>query len=773
MSNMDRDNNTPLVSVVSPVYNGRDFLIPYIDSVRAQTLKDWELILVDDGSTDDSAEIAELQAKQDPRIKVIRAEHQNAGNARNVGFEAARGKYTCFLDSDDECKPDMLLHMYEAAEKHDADMVLCLVDAYSEFYRETTNMTWAVRESLIPFTEDGCYNRHSCRENLFQSCIISPWNKMMRSEMLRKNGIKAQSQLAANDVVLSCMALACAERIYVLRENLYVQRRDYSGSITSNLGTKAKCMCGYTASLGLMEELKRLGLYDELRETYQKLAIHNCIWYLEKEYENVGIMRDYFKFLKEEGFSKLDLDDLERRVEYEGKQDNKEFEAVRSSDFEEYLYHMISNCRRKEESDELQLFKRKYQVLHYENSKAFRLGNGLLKTPRKVRYLGKTTRRIKRKNKSRTAGKRIAIVAFETFHYEVTENVMRICNLKDNFVAAYLNTPARREVSHMLGEKTSPLVEWHSFKKPNLKPQLSRTAEGEEVIEAFFNDICNKDIDCLIIPSVEYSPERYRMLIERMPSGIELILGVHNINSVFGPECSQLLKSVLDKADSYFVISSALKETMLSMGVDKKIYVFPPIYEGSVKRDIRAEKKPVVFTVTGIVDSNRKDYQSFVDALKSVEDIYPDIRVVLLGNADSDYGRSIKAQMEELRAKGLDYRMYFERILQPDFDEVLEETDCLVGPVVIETGYKGIAEYYGKTKASGIVGDIIKYALPAIVTGEMPVPEELGSSILQYDSTNDMGEKMRQLTDAKRLAEYKAEAVKNSEKFSLSSQLWK
>lgn len=776
MSNLNMKSQSAIdnikVSVVSPVYNGEKFLKAFIDSVVSQTLKDWELIVVDDGSSDRSAAIAEEAAEKDSRIKLIRAEHVNAGNARNVGFESAKGKYTCFLDSDDMCKPEMLEHMYKAAEEHNADIVLCMVDAYSEFYRETTNMTWAIREGLVPMRTDDCYNRYTCRENLFQSCIISPWNKMMKSDMLRKHNIKAQSQLAANDVVLSCTALACAERIYILHENLYVQRRDYNGSITSNLGTKAKCLCGYTASLGLMEELKRLGLYEDLRETYQRLAIHNCIWYLEKEYESVDVMKEYFNFLKDEGFRKLDLEQLERRVAYDGKWDNKSFESVKKMDFDEYLYWLLSSYRKNEEAAEVQLFKRKHLCLHYENSKAFKLGNGLLKMPRKVKEYPKTINRIKRQKKYKNAKKRIAIVAFENFHYEVTENVIRTCNIEKNFIAAYLNTPARREVSHMLGSKNSQLIEWHSFKRPNIKPELSRMASGEEIINAYFDDICKRDYDCLIIPSVEYSPERYKILIDRISPKTEIIVGIHNIESALGQESSQLLRSVVERADSYFVISSELKETILEKDINKKIYVFPPIYEAGSKERIKKETKPVVFTVTGIVDKNRKDYQELVDALKTVPEIYPGIRIVLLGNADSEYGHSIREQLDELKDKGLDYKMYFERILQPEFDEIMGETDCLIGPVVTETSYKGVSEYYGTTKASGIIGDIIKYALPAIITEKMGIPRELSSSIMLYDSPEEMGNRIRELTDNSKLANYKTEAVRNSEKFNLSNHLW-
>ena len=778
MSKTEQTERKPLVSVVSPVYNGRGYLLPFVESVMDQTLKNWELIIVDDGSTDDSVAIAEEQASMDPRIKVIRAEHKNAGNARNIGFEQVRGEYTCFLDSDDVCKPDMLKHMYEAAVNKNADIVMCLTESYSQRTRYRAPMSWAVRDNLIPETEDGCYNRHSCKEYLFQSCIISPWNKMIRTEILRRNKIKAQSQLAANDVVLSCTALACAERIYVLHEILYMQRRDYAGSITSNLGTEEKCMCGYTASLGLLEELRRLGIYEELRETYQRLAIHNCMWYMDKQYESVGILQNYYDFLKKEGFSNMDLDELEAGILREENDDYKMFADVRSKDLTDYLYQALDRYRKKEEADSDKIKRIEKEYLKAKNSKDYNVGRKVLYIPRKVKNFRKTINRVvsksKGNNRYKKAGRRIAVFAFEKYHYEVIENIIRICNMEDNYIIAYVNNEAYKEISHMLGEEKSGLVEWHTFRKPDIKPALDKFAPYDEKRKAFVEHALGREgLDCIIIPSVEYHPDWYEGLALSKKEGAELILGLHNLNNVFAEGRRDMLSVFLEKADSYFVISSELKDTMEDLGIKKKIYIFPSIYEPSERKSEKKEDGCTVFTVTGIVDRNRKDYQMLVDALRTIPDLYSKIKIVLLGNADNDYGRGIAEQMKELGEKGLRYDMYFNRIPQSVFDEVMEQTDCLVGPVMVETSYKGSKEYYGRTKASGIIGDIVKYGLPAIVTGEMAVPEELESSIISYASTDELGEAMKKLSESQTLEDYKNQAKKNSEKFTLDKHLWK
>ena len=95
----------PRISIVIPVFNAETHLRECLDSVRAQTFADWECICVDDGSTDGSPSVLAQYATSDPRIRVVRREHSNAGAARNAGMELARGEFLQFLDADDVFSP--------------------------------------------------------------------------------------------------------------------------------------------------------------------------------------------------------------------------------------------------------------------------------------------------------------------------------------------------------------------------------------------------------------------------------------------------------------------------------------------------------------------------------------------------------------------------------------------------------------------------------------------------------------------------------------------
>lgn len=114
-----------LVSIICPVYNAEAYLHKCIDSIIAQTLSDWELILVDDGSPDNSGSICESYAVKDSRIKVIHKDNGGVSAARQTGFEAAQGEYIIHVDPDDWIESSMLEDLYTKAKSGSADMVIC------------------------------------------------------------------------------------------------------------------------------------------------------------------------------------------------------------------------------------------------------------------------------------------------------------------------------------------------------------------------------------------------------------------------------------------------------------------------------------------------------------------------------------------------------------------------------------------------------------------------------------------------------------------------
>ena len=112
------------VSVIMPVYGVEKFVGKAIESIQAQTLKDFEFLIVDDGTKDHSGTICDEYAAKDPRLTVIHKENGGAPSARNAAMDIAKGKYYYFMDSDDWAEPTMLEDMVALAEKTDAQLVV-------------------------------------------------------------------------------------------------------------------------------------------------------------------------------------------------------------------------------------------------------------------------------------------------------------------------------------------------------------------------------------------------------------------------------------------------------------------------------------------------------------------------------------------------------------------------------------------------------------------------------------------------------------------------
>ena len=115
----------PLISIILPVYNVQDHVAACITSLRAQTLTDFQVLLIDDGSTDDSARRARAAIGEDPRFQVISQDNRGLSGARNAGLDLAQGEYIAFLDSDDRFAPQFLEHMLRALTGSGADWVAC------------------------------------------------------------------------------------------------------------------------------------------------------------------------------------------------------------------------------------------------------------------------------------------------------------------------------------------------------------------------------------------------------------------------------------------------------------------------------------------------------------------------------------------------------------------------------------------------------------------------------------------------------------------------
>lgn len=264
----------PKVSVIIPVYNVEPYLKQCLESVVGQTLREIEIICVNDSSTDGSLLILEDYQRKDKRIQIITQKNAGAGAARNKGLRMAKGKYLSFLDSDDFFETDMLEKAYDMAEQVQADFIVYESDQYHTDEDKFIKTTWVVRESEIP-----PYNPFSYRQltsNVFKVFVGWAWDKLYRTEFIQKHQLEFQEQRTSNDMLFVFSALVLAKKIAVVPQILAHQRRDATDSLSKTRESSWKCF--YHALTALRERLVQEDLYKELERDFINYALHACLW---------------------------------------------------------------------------------------------------------------------------------------------------------------------------------------------------------------------------------------------------------------------------------------------------------------------------------------------------------------------------------------------------------------------------------------------------------------------------------------------------------------
>lgn len=211
---MDR---TCRVSVIVPIYNAEQYLRPCIDSVLAQTLTDWELLLVDDGSQDGSAEICAKYAEQEVRIFTICTENCGVSHARNVGLARARGEYVFFLDADDCLMPWSLEVCLAKIESTDVDIVCAECEPIYE-----DGASYPAHRPI--FADEELTHADYLKRVLSYRTLCSIWAKLYRRESLGTIRFDEESSRGQDVLFLYKLlsstkgkVLVCSDRIYQYR----------------------------------------------------------------------------------------------------------------------------------------------------------------------------------------------------------------------------------------------------------------------------------------------------------------------------------------------------------------------------------------------------------------------------------------------------------------------------------------------------------------------------------------------------------------------------
>ena len=212
----------PKLSVIVPVYNTGGILKQSINSILEQSYRDYELILVNDGSIDNSGMLCDEIAKSDSRVHVIHKENGGAGSARNAGIRQASGDFVIFPDADDFCKPEMFENMLRLMEEDDCDLVICSYEnvKVNEQGRRFTQNSQPLFDAVFDDID-------SVRKAWFKirsiniSLLNTPWNKIYKKNIINQFNIRFPDLRRAQDAVFNLLYYDHIKSLKVTGQCLY------------------------------------------------------------------------------------------------------------------------------------------------------------------------------------------------------------------------------------------------------------------------------------------------------------------------------------------------------------------------------------------------------------------------------------------------------------------------------------------------------------------------------------------------------------------------
>ena len=289
-------NYTPKISVIIPVYNTEKYLPQCLDSVINQTLKEIEVICVDDGSTDDSLNILKKYAEKDKRITVICQKNLYAGVARNAGLAVASGTYIHFLDSDDWLDNDSYEKMHDIINCKKVDFIKFRSYSYDNKAKKVIQNPF----TDMKYIDSIFFDLMLCFEKDYKTLINvsdAPWSGLYNHSFLKKNKIFFDNLLCANDSSFYIRCLVASEKIFLSSQRFVYYRVNNDNSL---IGIRPKHLdC----------QIKQYSIRDKILEDCPvDIIIH------QRELAATAIFRRFYTYIDSSEVDKITKDKLQNEI---------------------------------------------------------------------------------------------------------------------------------------------------------------------------------------------------------------------------------------------------------------------------------------------------------------------------------------------------------------------------------------------------------------------------------------------------------------------------
>lgn len=294
-------NNPIKISIIVPVFNVKDYLEDCLNSILAQTFSKYEVIIVNDGSTDSSPQIIESYQTKFPHIKIIHQQNQGLSNARNTGIKHAVGKYLFFLDSDDKIKPTTLEKLYFGCEQNNVPLAICGIELFNE----------SGPISQFIYQGKNIINGLNLAEDILIGKMFSwVWNKLYRKDIWEKSSLSFKDGAYYEDIEVIFRILKNYPSIFCVPEALY-EYRVRPGSIVTTHSEKKITDFIKNVNTGILDISKAINkkdwlgleyveIYRNISKTYV-IAMMSTLTHPSKEllalYRSVFFPNNNYKFL--------------------------------------------------------------------------------------------------------------------------------------------------------------------------------------------------------------------------------------------------------------------------------------------------------------------------------------------------------------------------------------------------------------------------------------------------------------------------------------------
>lgn len=348
--------DTAEISVIVPAYNIEKYLAECLESIVSQTFKNFECIIVNDGSTDGTQLIAERFTKKDKRFRLVNKKNGGLSSARNAGYDEAKGTYVIFLDGDDFFSPKLLGKLHAKAIKYDADITVC---NYKLFFENMKKYS----DSKIDFSalkSDEVFSAETKPVEIFSTPLFMVWNKLFKTEFLNEHSIRHnEASHRAEDIDFSGRALADANKVTFVDDALSFYR---TGNDSSNVSTSYRYPFDVVWSLeGLKKYLDKKDMYIRVEKSFLRMAashILGSLYFTELYPVHQELFDKAKKFFRTTNILEANESDFENKKDY------KEIIKLLNSDYTEWLRYRISDLRDDGESKYISYllseFQRKY-----------------------------------------------------------------------------------------------------------------------------------------------------------------------------------------------------------------------------------------------------------------------------------------------------------------------------------------------------------------------------------------------------------------------------